>query len=234
MYLNYEEFLTYVNDQTIVESDFDIALLIVSKKIDIFCKNTFYPTTKTILLDGSGNGLLPLPYSILNIDSVTITREQNNNYYPSSYSANYVCENPTSTTSTYTSDSFGINKGDDPVISLYPYIEFKSQNLVFPKGSKNISIVGTFGCCEENSDPDSTEEFITPKLIKIAVARLILTEILKQDDDVRNSPKNIIKENTDFNSYELDKNSVNFYPTDDSQVNSILSLYSRSIEISVI
>jgi hypothetical protein len=179
-----------------VYSDDEIneAIDIASGEIEQFTGNWFTSIersgTAAVELDGNGGNFLPLPFPIIQIDSITLI-------YAARYGADPVYSVDTSEVLVYNRHlTQGLQNPDDrrnPGLSIEAFLAYPKEDLnIWPEGDKNIKIEGTFGWTELASNAgvgqtaaDSQiplSEGVTPYKIKRACKLLVRRHIPKISD----------------------------------------------------
>ncbi len=214
------------------EERFNLLTESITDFIDMFCKNIFRALKKTLDIDGCDGCMLPAPYSIIRIDSVSI-------YDGSKFNS-------------VDNSSYVYYKGNDPSVDMFPRICLRDPQRIFPFGYQNIKVNGIWGCCNiednpefnsslpENDQTNSRYIYTTPDLIKKACAKLFFLLEPKLNDwqpnfDVKMIPY-IIKERTDGHSYELSDKIVDSLGglTGDKHIDYILEMYSRYNTVTIV
>lgn len=183
------------SDDTIYSDD-DVldAIDIASGDIERFTGNWFTPIERSgvaaVELDGNGGNFLPLPFPIIEIDSITLI-------YAARYGADPTYSVETSEVLIYNRHlTQGLISPDDrknPGISIEAFLAYPKEDLnIWPEGDKNIKIEGTFGWTElaygdtVGEDPEGSQIPIsqgsTPKKIVRACKLLVRQHLPKIGD----------------------------------------------------
>lgn len=173
--------------------------------INLLTNRQFYPADLTLNLDGLGTSEIFLPVEIISITSVS---------------------EPTFDSLVEGTDYVIYNDKESPRIVML-------NDVVFPKGNQNVTVVGRFGYVDDNS---TTEQPPRP-LIEVAkrLMPIAFENILEDGDrdvEISGSKRNIRRESTDRWSYtKFDRGGIENQLLEDSLMNAILLKYYKGTDI---
>jgi len=195
------------------DSRLSILIELATQYIDLITGWWFEPRQLTLLLDGTGKPVLPLPAPPISVSAVYI---------------NGILLSP---------DDYVVYNRLVPDDRWNPRIERRRYAVfppppwadgimhpIWPKGTQNIRVDGTFGFVE----PDGAGGWRTPLLIKDVCKRLVVRDLpsLGQDAEARKRSY-IVSESTEGHSYNLSKLVTEGGPTGDPAIDEVLRQFTR-------
>lgn len=175
-----------------------------------------YPESRPLRLNGSGSNILYLPAFPLEITAILI-------------------------------DGIGLDLGGVVIfdetfadklnpriarVSGFRFGSYQTEQPEWPKGTLNIGIEGTFGCCEwDETADDGQGAWVPPEAIRLMAVKLVKRELLpigSKLGDVSRRSGMVKSETTDSHSYTLfDSAAGGMELTGDPEIDKAIPLYRR-------
>jgi hypothetical protein len=208
-----------------------LAIQRASRYIERITGRFFEPRYLALKLDGHGNSALLLNMPLIAIESLQMSLTY---LHPETYSIESTLYRA------YNRHLSGLFQPDDrnnPRIELYHPGEvevrrrpFEFSQLVFPRGQRNVGLIGVFGY----TDADGTPFGQTPDLIRRACQLLVMRELPTlagsacgeaRDDTIKRH--RLTSEKTRDQSYTLEPNHLKGAFTGDADVDTLLAMFVR-------
>jgi hypothetical protein len=201
---------------------FDAGYGYVLNEIENYTKQFFEVRAQTLLLDGRGNPVLRCPSPIISLTSVKLLDPEGTEIQTFA-STDYKI---------YNRHLGGPGHPDDrynPRIELTAALRYPSLKMRdFPKGQKNVQLVGNFGFTEYDG---VTANGITPVEINYITRLMVIRECAKASDwntrRARMKQHLVTSETSDGVSYTMNRMEIGAF-TGDPEIDRVLMRYRRS------